>query len=344
MNAVTEVVEDSYEGLTDPTFYSGVAGIAVGGVLGSVMTLLPFYKLGTFGNIARTVVTAGSGAYLVMMSREVTGDLSSMYLSAGTILGFIGVSQVVAYLTAFTGLSIPGFNGMGSVLVGKSENFKSESSILPQRGSGRVIGQETATQDFSDIYNSEDIFEEGTQQMINRVPADNPVDSVVEEAPLGHGVTQWFGADGISATGGVSQSFGGVAESSSVNHAPQTNVSQYVSSVDTMGMRAMNVNKGSALTQSAYGKNYAPPVSYASEEPTMKMGQSDAPVPSMGQLPDIWSAYIKPSTTAEEMVMDTARMINPGQPIQWYGSEESSTGVLSHHMAHAEGFGSVIGQ
>ena len=106
----------------------------------------------------------------------------------------------------------------------------------------------------------------------------------------------------------------------------------------------MNVNKGSPLTQSAYGKNYAPPVSFQSEEPTMKMGQSDAPTPSMGQLPDIWSSYIKPSTTAEEMVMDTVRMINPGQPIQWYGSEESSTGVLSHHMSHAEGFGSVIGQ
>ena len=91
MNAITDVAEDSYEGLKDPSFYSGVAGIAVGGVLGSVVTLLPFYKLGTFGNIARTVVTAGSGAYLVMMSKKVSGDLSSMYLGAGTVLGFIGV-------------------------------------------------------------------------------------------------------------------------------------------------------------------------------------------------------------------------------------------------------------
>ena len=339
MNAITDVAEDSYEGLKDPAFYSGVAGIAVGGVLGSVVTLLPFYKLGTFGNIARTVVTAGSGAYLVMMSRQVSGDMSSLYLGAGTVLGFIGVSQVVGYLTAFTGLSIPGFNGLGSVLIGEAESVN-----LPQRGSGRVLGQETATQDFSDIYNSEDVFEQGTQQMVNRVPADNPLDSIVEEAPLGHGVAQWFGADGVSATGGVSQSFGGVAESSSINHSPQTNVSQYVSSVDTMGQRAMNINKSSALTQSTYNKNYAPPVSYASEEPTMRMGQSDAPTPSLGQLPDVWSSYIKPSTTAEEMVMDTVRMINPGQPIQWYGSEESSTGVLSHHMSQAEGYGSVIGQ
>ena len=38
-------------------------------------------------------------------------------------------------------------------------------------------------------------------------------------------------ADGVSATGGVSQSFGGVAESSTMSHAPQTNVSHYVSSV-----------------------------------------------------------------------------------------------------------------
>ena len=82
MNAVTNVVEDSYEGLMDAKFYSGVAGIAIGGVLGSVVTLLPFYKLGTFGNIARTVVTAGSGAYLVQMSRKVSGDMSSLYLGS----------------------------------------------------------------------------------------------------------------------------------------------------------------------------------------------------------------------------------------------------------------------
>ena len=337
-NPVTEIAEESYGGLRDPSFYSGVVGIAVGGILGTVMTLIPFYKVGTMGNILRTVATTGAGAWLVVESRNMEDDLRPLYLSAGTVLGFIGLSQVAGYITANTGLSIPGFNGLGSVLTGKA----AESSLLPQRGSGRVLGQETATQDFSDIYNA-DTFEKGTYEMVHRVPINDPVDSVVEEAPLGHGVTQWFGADGISPTGGVAQSFGGVAESSSVNHAPQTNVSNYVSSVDTMGVRAMNVNKGSEYTQSVYGKGYEPPVNYSAEEPTVAMGKP-SPTPMAGSMPDIWSAYIKPSTSAEEMIMDTARMINPGQPIQWYGAETGATGTLSHHVTQSEGFGSVVGQ
>ena len=344
MDAITGVVEESYEGLQDPSFYSGVAGIAVGGVLGSVMTILPFYKMGTFGNIARTVITTGAGAYLVVMSNSVSGDLSSLYLGAGTLLGFIGVSQIVGYLTAMTGLSIPGFNGLGSVLTGnfESESRRAESSLLPQRGSGSIIGQETATQSFSDIYNS-DTFEEGTEQMVNRVSPSDPINSVYEAAPLGHGAPQWFGADGVSPTGGVSQSYSGVAESSSVNHNPQTNVSNYVSSVDTLGLRAMNVNKSSAYTQSVYAKGYEPPVAFAAEEPTIGMGQPAA-TPMAGSLPDLWSAYTKPSTTAEEMIMDTVRIMAPGQPIQWYGAEDGATGVLSHHVVSAEGFGSVVGQ
>jgi|ETNmetMinimDraft_4_1059912.scaffolds.fasta_scaffold04256_5 hypothetical protein len=342
-NPVAEIAQESYVGLRDPSFYSGVVGIAVGGILGTVMTLIPFYKAGTMGNVLRTVATTGAGAWLVMESRNMRDDLRPLYLSAGTVLGFIGLSQVAGYITANTGISIPGFNGLGSVLTGKqAENYNSESSLLPQRGSGRVLGQETATQDFSDIYNA-DTFEEGTYQMVHRVPADDPVDSVVEEAPLGHGVTQWFGADGVSPTGGVAQSFGGVAESSSINHNPQTNVSNYVSSVDTMGVRAMNVNKGSEYTQSVYGKGYEPPVNYSAEEPTVEVGKPAA-VPMAGSMPDIWSAYVKPSTSAEEMIMDTARMINPGQPIQWYGAETATTGTLTHHVTQSEGFGSVVGQ
>ena len=290
MNAVTNVVEDSYEGLMDSSFYSGVAGVAVGGILGSVITLLPFYKLGTFGNLTRTVATLGSGAYLVMKSNDVSGDMQSLYRGAGAILGFIGASQVVGYLTADHRTFNPGFNGLGSVLTGQFESEGEE--VIAQRGDGRVLGQETATQSYSDIYNA-DTFEEGTVEMVNRVSPDDPLNSVVEESPLGHGVTQWFGADGVSATGGVSQSFGGVAESSTMSHAPQTNVSQYVSSVDSLGTRAMNLNKGSPLVQSVYGKGYEPPVHYSAEEPTVNVGQP-TPTPMAGSMPDLWSAYAKP--------------------------------------------------
>ena len=40
MNAITDVAEESYDGLMDPKFYSGVAGIAIGGVLGGVVAAI----------------------------------------------------------------------------------------------------------------------------------------------------------------------------------------------------------------------------------------------------------------------------------------------------------------
>ena len=240
MNAVTEVVDESYAGLMSPEFYSGVAGVAVGGVLGSALTLLPFQRLGRFGNAVRTITTLGSGAWLVNRSRDMSGDMGRLYLGAGTILGFAGVSQVLGYITAMTGLSIPGFNGLGTMLTAGAES--DDSQIIAQRGSGSVIGQETATQSFSDIYSAE-TFEEGTQEMINRVPPGNPVDSVYEQAPMGHGVTQWFGADGmeVAPSGGLDQSLGGSsAEPTTSAISQELEVGAFINSVDTMGLRAMN--------------------------------------------------------------------------------------------------------
>ena len=148
--------------------------------MGSVITLLPFYKLGTFGNLTRTVATLGSGAHLVMKSNDVSGDMQSLYRGAGAILGFIGASQVVGYLTDHRTFN-PGFNGLGSVLTGQFESEGEE--VIAQRGDGRVLGQETATQSYSDIYNAD--TEEGTVEMVNRVSPDDPLNSVVEESPLG---------------------------------------------------------------------------------------------------------------------------------------------------------------
>ena len=165
MSAIGNVVESSKAGLMSPDFYSGVAGIAVGGVLGSALTLIPFQRAGMFGNALRTGVTLGSGAYLVNKSRSESGDMSRLYLSAGTILGFAGVSQVLGYLTAMTGLSIPGFNGLGTMITANAES--DDTQLIAQRGSGSVIGQETATQSFSDIY-SADTFEEGTRRTYYR--------------------------------------------------------------------------------------------------------------------------------------------------------------------------------
>jgi hypothetical protein len=344
MSAIGNVVESSKAGLMSPEFYSGVAGVAVGGVLGSALTLIPFQRVGVFGNVLRTATTLGSGAYLVNKSRSQSGDMGRLYLGAGTILGFAGVSQVLGYLTAVTGLSIPGFNGIGTMITANAES--DDTQLIAQRGSGSVIGQETATQSFSDIY-SADTFEEGTQEMVNRVPPGNPVDSVYEPAPMGHGVPQWFGSEDmdIAPSGGLDQNLGGSsAEPTTVAMPQEEKLGDFINSVDTLGLRAMNpMGRANAFVDSKYPGG-DPPVAYGAEEPMLNVEYPN-PTPQMGSLPDMLNTYIKPSTTAEQSIIDSVRVINPGQPIQYFGAENGKmAGTVTHSLTSAEGFGSVIGQ
>ena len=87
-----------------------------------------------------------------------------------------------------------------------------------------------------------------------------------------------------------------------------------------------------------------PPVAYGAEEPMLNVEYPN-PTPQMGSLPDMLNTYIKPSTTAEQSIMDSVRVINPGQPIQYFGAENGKmAGTVTHSLTSAEGFGSVIGQ
>ena len=231
----------------------------------------------------------------------------------------------------------------------------SAEEYLPQSGSGSVIGQETALHSFSDIKNAEELtegssgypgdggpawdFENMTVDMVDRVPASDAVASVVELSPLGHGPDQWFGAE-FAPTGGVDQNFGGVSESSATMNPTDMMAADYVSSVDTMGLRAQNMNKSNMFVTTKYagGNAYAPPVHYAAEEPMVEQSAS-----ANVQAPE----YFKPFTTADTDMnpLASVRVVSPGSktPIQWYGSaEQNAVGTLSHHIG--EGNGSVLGQ
>ena len=99
----------------------------------------------------------------------------------------------------------------------------------------------------------------------------------------------------------------------------------------------MNVNKGSRLTLNQFmAKNYEPPVSITvPKNPLVEDGAKPMHQPQVCRLncPTFGVLTSNHPPSAEEMIMDTARMINPGQPIQWYGAEDrSSTGTLSHHV------------
>ncbi len=333
-------VGDSFEVLGDSSTYAGVIGLMSGAFIGGLLTYIPFYKLGTFAEIGRTVGTAGLGGYLIVSSRSRFDNYGKGMNYAGTALVLSAVVQAATMISP----------RLGS-MVGRY----SAEEYLPQSGSGSVIGQETALHSFSDIKNAETFtegssgypgdggpawdFENMTVDMVDRVPASDAVASVVELSPLGHGPDQWFGAE-FAPTGGVDQNFGGVSESSATMNPTDLKAADYVSSVDTMGLRAQNMSKGNLFVTTKYagGNSYAPPVHHAAEEPMVEQTAS-----ANVQAP----AYFKPFTTADTDMNPLAsiRVVSPGgqTPIQWYGSAEANAvGTLSHHIG--EGNGSVVGQ
>ena len=322
-------VEESFDILTDGSTYAGAAGLVAGAMVGGLLTYLPFSRLGRVAEIGRTVATAGLGGYLIVASRGQSYDLGKGMNYAGTVLILSSVVQVAGMVSPKLG----GFLGQYSA-----------EDVLPQSGSGQVIGQETATHSYSDIKNAEDWdYDSMNQDMINRVDPANPVDSVVEYSPMGHAPTQWFGVENIEApispTGGLDQNLGGSAgEPTTIINPMELAVGDYVSSVDTMGLRAQNpLGKANLFVTSMYPGG-SPPVSYGAEEP---MIDNSATANVQG------GEYFKPFTTADTDMnpLASVRVVTPGghTPIQWYGSAESvRSGQIGNHIA--EGRGSVIGQ
>ncbi len=333
-------LEDSFDVLTEGSTYAGVVGLMAGAFIGGLLTMLPFYKLGSLAEVGRTLGTAGLGGYLIVSSRSRFDNYGKGMNYAGTVLVLSSVVQAATMISPRLG-----------AMVGRY----SAEEYLPQSGSGSVIGQETALHSYSDIKNAEELtegssgypgdggpawdFENMTVDMVDRVPASDAVASVVELSPLGHGPDQWFGAE-FAPTGGVDQNFGGVSESSATMNPTDLKAADYVSSVDTMGLRAQNMNKSNLFVTTHYagGSNYAPPVYQAESEPMVEQTAS-----ANVQSPE----YFRPFTTADTDMNPLAsiRVVSPGgqTPIQWYGSaEQNSVGQLSHHIG--EGNGSVIGQ
>ena len=319
-------LESSFDVLTETSTYAGAFGLVAGAFIGGLLTYLPFYRLGKAADIGSTVVTALGGGYLIVNSR-------SRPDSTGKAMNYAGTALILSSVVQLAGMVSP---QVGSML----GRYSAED--LPQSGSGSVIGQETATHSYSDIKNAEEWdFEESTQRLQERGMDGLNLSSIEELAPLGHGVDQNFGSEEIyaSPTGGVGQNFGGLAESSTVSNPTETEMGDYVSSVDTMGKGAMAGFTGlNPLTMTNYSMD-TPPVMARSDEPTMGMGTPDPKVQEV-------SPYFKPPTTAdsgESYILGSHTVINAGQPIQYYGAEGNYSTTIGNHVRGAEGNGSVFG-
>lgn len=359
MSAYSNVQDETMGGLTDSSTYYGIAGLVVGGVLGTALTMVPV--VGTTG-ILRTLATVGLGGWLVGTADGT--DWGRGKLFAGSALLLSAITQVATGRT---------FNAPN----------------LPQSGSGSIIGQETPHSSYSDIKNAEDAMEFGetlpsapwmagpmTEDMQARQVAleGDPMQSQVVPAPLGHGVAQWYAEDTVeyevgagtevdpmaplgsntpfldqvtplAPSGGVTQDLGGSTPEPSTQTSPiEQDVGDYVASVDTMGWRAMNMNKASMFITSKYpGGN--PPISYGAEGIMLPAGGLAMQADTLGSMPDTLGSYYKPGTTA------TPEAYIMGSHIQSYSNQatmnlgaENHTSSVSRHVSKAEGQGSVIGQ
>ena len=342
----TPMMVDEYVGdVTSPQALYSVVGVAGASVLAAAFAFIPFHVV-PFGNVIRTGTLLGLGAYVINWGRD-QYDVGKQ--TAGTIAGGLlftaGFTTAVASTASALGIRIPGmerlqtllspsasFQAEGGAFAGGSglwAGVEDETNTLPQSGSGRVIGQSTLTMSTSDIKNAEEYdwdFIPMTEDMANRWPADDLMASVKEPAPLGHGVTQNFGAEVSNTTEAIT---------------PATEMEDFLNSADAMAIQKMDpFGGGNPFVESVHPTtpSYQPPVWYAEDEPTMEVPAYPTPTPEVGGVQDVWNTYIRPSHT-----LGSAHPSGHGVQ-EWFGAENAMTTYIGNHMHQAEGSGHVIGQ
>lgn len=272
-------------------------GLVVATVVGGVMTMLPFQRI-PLGNVLRTGALAfvGAGLFGYGMNRSSTG-MGMASLVGGPILFGTAVAQTLGYFGLFPSLqsmltkgaeeTLEGYTPMDSIEIDKSSNQPTQN------------------------YGAEEV---SPQVAIARGQKGNVLDSVREEAAMGHGVTQWFGADSASTD-------------APTNGLP---MDAHMKSTDAFGNRSMtgdnsmaNVVGGASLADRPATTTMYDVSVTASGLPTTR---------EVGGVQDVLSSYAMPSAG------DSGRGVT-----QWY-AESNQSGFLGRFIAGAEGHGSVIGQ
>jgi len=272
-------------------------GLVFATVVGGVMTMLPFQRL-PLGNVLRTGALAfvGAGLFGYGMNRSSTG-MGMASLVGGPILFGTAVAQTLGYFGLFPKLQTMLTKGAEETL----EGYTPLDSMEIRKTSNQP------TQN----YGAEEV---SPQVAIARNQKGNVLDSVREEAAMGHGVTQWFGADSASTD-------------APTNSLP---MDAHMRATDAFGNRSMtgdnsmaNVVGGASLADRPATTTMYDVSMTASGLPTTR---------EVGGVQDVLSSYAMPSAG------DSGRGVT-----QWY-AESNQSGFLGRFIAGAEGHGSVIGQ
>ena len=291
-----------------------VAGSVVGGLTAAVLTFVPFSRL-PFGAEIAQAVGLGVGVSMTTYGMKTSnmvwtlGGAITTLAATRNILGILGVGgNLTRYMAAegdnvgyFGHMNLDGYRALDSVEVDRA-------SLQPTQN----YGAETIEQEMT----------AGTPQVeIAQEMVGNNLDSVRQEAAMGHGVTQWFGAENLN---------------SATSFNKRMDMKKFAASTDVGGNRTRtgddtmaNVVGGTSMADSA--------PAMTAYDVSMEAGILPQTKELGGGVQDVFDTYILPSYE-----MPSAGASGHGVT-QWY-AESNQTGFIGNFVAGAEGHGSVLGQ
>ena len=291
-----------------------VAGSVVGGLTAAVLTFVPFSRL-PFGSEIAQAVGLGVGVSMTTYGMKTSnmvwtlGGAITTLAATRNILGILGIGgNLTRYMAAegdnvgyFGHMNLDGYRALDSVEVDRA-------SLQPTQN----YGAETIEQEMT----------AGTPQVeIAQEMVGNNLDSVRQEAAMGHGVTQWFGAENLN---------------SATSFNKRMDMKKFAASTDVGGNRTRtgddsmaNVVGGTSMADSA--------PAMTAYDVSMEAGVLPQTKELGGGVQDVFDTYILPSYE-----MPSAGASGHGVT-QWY-AESNQSGFIGNFVAGAEGHGSVLGQ
>jgi len=291
-----------------------VAGSVVGGLTAAVLTFVPFSRL-PFGSEIAQAVGLGVGVSMTTYGMKTSnmvwtlGGAITTLAATRNILGILGIGgNLTRYMAAegdnvgyFGHMNLDGYRALDSVEVDRA-------SLQPTQN----YGAETIEQEMT----------AGTPQVeIAQEMVGNNLDSVRQEAAMGHGVTQWFGAENLN---------------SATSFNKRMDMKKFAASTDVGGNRTRtgddsmaNVVGGTSMADSA--------PAMTAYDVSMEAGILPQTKELGGGVQDVFDTYILPSYE-----MPSAGASGHGVT-QWY-AESNQSGFIGNFVAGAEGHGSVLGQ
>lgn len=284
---------------------SALGGLVGASLVGGLLVRLPFQVLPA-GNAIRTLTTFGVGAGLIGYGMRKGDDFGRGAGITGALVLGVGVAQILAYTGRFSGLqrmltkeaeeTLEGYVPMDSVTVDLTSNQPAQN------------------------YGAEG--EESPEVQIASSMESDPMDSVRQEAAMGHGVTQWFGSEHFSS-------------STPFRDAPS--MKAFAASTDVGGNRTKTGDNSMANVIGGTSMADMPATTGNAYDVSMEYSMTPAATAEVGGVQDVFDTYILPS-------YEKPSAGNSGRGVtQWY-AESNQTGFVGRFMAGAEGHGSVIGQ